>query len=61
MKRPTTTWLGRMRVRLARWVRLSPVPPFHSILREAVSEQRRSAEAVHSDEFDGVFSNPHQG
>lgn len=60
MKRRTTTWLGRMQVRWARWMRLSPAPPFHSILREAVSAQRRSAEAVHSDEFDGVFSNPHQ-
>ena len=58
MKR-TTTWLGRMRVRLAGWLRRSSAPPFHSILREAVAAQRRSAEAVASDEFDGVFSNPH--
>ncbi len=58
MKR-TTTFLGRLRVRLARWLRRGTAPSFQSILREAVSAQRRAASAVHSDEFDGVLPTPH--
>lgn len=55
----TTTWLGRLRVRIARWLRGATAPSFHSILREAVAAQRRVDLAVHSDEFDGAYSNPH--
>lgn len=55
---PTTTWIGRLRVRLTRWLRPGPAPSFHSVLREAVCAARRSSPAVRSDEFDGVFSNP---